>query len=88
MKPLEFALLADENVHAQVVRSLKSAGRDIATVHERGLAHADDDALLRIAKAELRVILRHDRDFGALAAQQSDEVWESSIVGLGITIRR
>lgn len=67
MKPLDFPLLADENIHSEVVRSLAAQGRDIRSVVEEGLGGRDDVDVLRHAHAEQRVVLTHDSDFGTLA---------------------
>jgi hypothetical protein len=47
VKPLAYPLLADENIHAEVVRKLIAAGRDIRTVHDEQLVGASDAAILQ-----------------------------------------
>ncbi len=69
MKPLEFPLLADENIHPDVVSALRERRCDVTTVVEAGLGGAADDAVLRHAVAEGRVVCTHDSDFGSLAFQ-------------------
>ena len=69
MKPLEFPLLADENIHPDVVSALRERRCDVTTVAEAGLGGAADDAVLRHAVAEGRVVCTHDSDFGSLAFQ-------------------
>lgn len=62
----DFNLLADENVHPEVVRFLRAQGHDVFDVKEAGLAGSSDRELIRIAHAQQRVIVTHDRDFGRL----------------------
>jgi predicted nuclease of predicted toxin-antitoxin system len=64
---LDFALIADENIHPAVVAYLRSTGHDVVDVKEEGLNGADDLTLIRRSVAEKRVILTHDGDFGTLA---------------------
>ena len=42
VKPLSLPLLADENVHPDVVASLWAQGRDVVTVADLGLVGAAD----------------------------------------------
>ncbi len=73
MHPLDFPLLADENIHPDVVRFLREQhGADICSVSEEGLAGQDDTTLLRCACQENRVVLTHDSDFGTLAMLQGE----------------
>lgn len=67
MKPLDFPLLADENIHPEVVAALRLRGRDVRTVAALQLAGCPDREILRHAFALGRVVLTHDADFGALA---------------------
>lgn len=67
MKPLDYPLLADENIHPDVVARLRAAGKDVGTVQEEGLRAATDLDVLRRAREQGRVVLTHDRDFGLLA---------------------
>jgi len=66
MKPLDSALLADENISPDVVAALRRRGVDVTTATELGLGGASDAALLDRAASERRVILTHDADFGLL----------------------
>lgn len=59
-------LLADENVPAASVRSLRDGGHDVVWVAESMPGAADED-VLRFAAKESRLLLTFDRDFGALA---------------------
>ena len=67
MKPLDFSILADENIDRAVVSALRSEGKDIETVLEIGLGGVSDAEVMRYAHTDGRVVLTHDRDFGLLA---------------------
>ena len=67
MKALDFPLLADENIHPQVIETLRAEGRDIHSVFDHGLQGKLDTEVLRVAHDDGRVVLTHDRDFGHLA---------------------
>ena len=67
MKLRAFPLLADQNVHADVVRFLRDEGLDVVDVQQAGLSGADDAVILARAVAQGRVIVSHDADFGMLA---------------------
>ncbi len=67
MRLVETALLADENIHPDVLAALRKLGRDIVSVGDRNLAGQEDAIILRRAVAEDRVVMTHDRDFGKLA---------------------
>ena len=74
VKPLALPLLADENVHPEVVTSLRAQGRGVVTVVELGLIGAADIIILRRAHADGRVVLTHDADFGALAVHAGERM--------------
>jgi predicted nuclease of predicted toxin-antitoxin system len=74
VKPLALPLLADENVHPDVVAARRAQGRDVATVVELGLVGAADRVVLRRAVADGRVVLTHDADFGALAVHAGEPI--------------
>jgi predicted nuclease of predicted toxin-antitoxin system len=67
LKLRAFPLLADENLHGEVVAWLRQQGFDVLTVHEANLAGADDQAVLQLAFSQQRVVVTQDSDFGALA---------------------
>jgi predicted nuclease of predicted toxin-antitoxin system len=69
VKPLAYPLLADENIHPEVVRALAAQGFDITSVRELNLKGSSDEAVLRVAHAQHRVVVTHDSDFGRLAIQ-------------------
>lgn len=64
-------LLADQDVYAATVRYLRGLGLDVTTAAERGLSGSEDAELLQIARAEGRVFVTRDRDFGGLVFVQS-----------------
>jgi predicted nuclease of predicted toxin-antitoxin system len=66
MRPLDFPLLADENIHPGVVRALAAQGKDVRSVSTEGLMGKPDAEVLRYAYAQGRVILTHDSDFGTI----------------------
>ncbi len=74
MHPFDYPLLADENVHPDVVESLRKSGKDIVSVTEEGLSGQDDLTVLRRACIENRVVLTHDSDFGTLAMLRGEPV--------------
>jgi predicted nuclease of predicted toxin-antitoxin system len=66
MRPLDFPLFADENIHPDVIRALAAQGKDIRSVIGEGLVGRADAEILRHAHAGGRVVLTHDSDFGVL----------------------
>ena len=71
----DFPFLADENVHREVVASLRAEGRDVQDVRESGWMGSSDAELLRRAFAGRRVVITHDRDFGALYIARLEPVF-------------
>jgi len=67
LKALDFPLLADENVHHDVIVFLREAGLDVESVGEQGNFGLLDTEILRQATEAGRVVLTHDSDFGGLA---------------------
>lgn len=67
MKALDFPLLADENVHPEVIEFLREAGLDVESVSEQGQFGLPDSQVLQQATEAERVVLTHDSDFGGLA---------------------
>ena len=72
MRLREFSFLADENIHPAVVAELRTQGQDVSDVRERGLQGSADVELLQIAMTENRVVITHDKDFGALAIARAE----------------
>jgi uncharacterized protein with PIN domain len=58
-------LLADENIAASLVRALREDGIDVSYVAELASGITDDE-VLDLAKAEARLLLTEDKDFGEL----------------------
>jgi predicted nuclease of predicted toxin-antitoxin system len=72
VNPLDYPLVADENIHPEVVLFLRNQGKEIFSVLERGLRSGSDLALLRLAHSLGRVVLTHDSDYGTLAIAQGE----------------
>lgn len=60
------SLLADENVEARLIEALRRAGHDVRSVAEVQPS-ADDEAVLRLAEEEGRLLITNDKDFAELA---------------------
>mgnify|MGYP001397596935 CR=1 FL=1 len=58
-------LLAEENIHADLVEWLRSAGHDVVYAAE-SLSGDPDEVLLEIARREERILVTDDKDFGEL----------------------
>lgn len=61
-------LLANENFPGPVVRELRSRGHDVLAAKE-SMRGADDERILERARAEGRVLLTFDKDFGEIAVR-------------------
>ena len=61
--------LADENLHADLVRWLRSQGHDVSYAAETA-AGEPDESVLRRARAEDRVLVTDDKDFGELVVRK------------------
>ena len=72
MKPLDFPLLADENIHPDVISYLRQQECDVRSIVEEGRFGSSDRSVLRKAYAEGRVVLTHDSDFGTLVITQDE----------------
>lgn len=59
-------ILADENVHADIVSGLRNAGYDVLFVPEIGFAGCDDESILEYSEKHDLVLLSGDKDFGGL----------------------
>lgn len=59
-------LLANENVPAAAVAALRQAGHDVAWVAEVARGSADE-AVVRAARDQGRILVTFDKDFGELA---------------------
>jgi predicted nuclease of predicted toxin-antitoxin system len=57
--------LADENIESVIVAWLREEGHDVYWAAESSPA-SDDEHLIRLARAEERILLTNDLDFGEL----------------------
>jgi len=57
--------LADESCDFAVVTALRAAGHDVTAIVEINPG-AEDESVLKMARAESRVLLTEDKDFGLL----------------------
>ena len=62
----------DEHVDPAIATALRRAGIDVTTTNEAGLRTQDDQAHLRFARHEGRVIVTRDQDFLRLASEGVD----------------
>ena len=74
MHPLDFPILADENIHPDVVKFMKEQSKDVSSVLEEGLAGQGDLTILRHACHKKRIVMTHDSDFGALAILHQEPI--------------
>jgi predicted nuclease of predicted toxin-antitoxin system len=72
VKPLDFPLLADENIHPDVITYLRQHECDVRSIAEEELFGSSDRSVLRTAHADGRVVLTHDSDFGTLVITQDE----------------
>jgi predicted nuclease of predicted toxin-antitoxin system len=63
VKPLDFTLLADENIHPDVISYLRQQECDIRSIAEDDLVGQSDRTVLRTAYANGRVVLTQDEPF-------------------------
>lgn len=59
-------ILADENVHSDIVKGLRSAGHEVFFVPEIGFAGKDDQTILEYSEKHNLILLSGDKDFGGL----------------------
>lgn len=67
VKPLDFPLLADENIAPDVVSGLRSRGHDVRAVRDEALVGRPDAGVLATATRLGRVVVTHDVAFGRSA---------------------
>ena len=74
MKALDFPILADENVHPEVIEFLRKTGLDVDSIAEQGNFGLSDAEVLKQATEAERIVLTHDSDFGGLALMGTEFV--------------
>jgi predicted nuclease of predicted toxin-antitoxin system len=62
--------LADQDVYAVTIYCLGDLGHDVVRAAQFGLARAEDAEMLRVARAQGRILVTRDRDFGAIVFVQ------------------
>jgi len=67
VKALDFPLLADENVHPDVIAFLRGIRLNVESIAEQGQFGLPDTQVLQRATESNRVVLTHDSDFGGMA---------------------
>lgn len=67
MKALDFPILADENVHPEVISFLRGIQLGVKSIAEQGKFGLSDEEVLKLATDAERIVLTHDSDFGGLA---------------------
>jgi predicted nuclease of predicted toxin-antitoxin system len=67
VKPLDFPLLADENIAPDVVAGLRARGCDVRTAWDEQLIGHPDADVLEHATNQRRVVVTHDVAFGRSA---------------------
>jgi len=67
VKPLDFPLLADDNIAPDVVKGLRARGCDVRTADEQQLTGRPDIDVLELAISQGRVVVTHDLGFGRSA---------------------
>lgn len=65
--------LLDENVHLDLIPILEAIGHDVATVAHLLTSSADDSVVLAMARADERVLITYDRDFGGLIFRNGEQ---------------
>lgn len=59
-------LLADENVHADVIHGLRQANYEVFSVHDVGLSGRKDREILEYSEEQDLILISGDKDFGGL----------------------
>jgi predicted nuclease of predicted toxin-antitoxin system len=66
--------LADMGISPKTVAFLRDLGHDAVHLHALGMDRLPDPAILELARAENRILLTHDLDFGELIAAGGEAV--------------
>jgi predicted nuclease of predicted toxin-antitoxin system len=66
MHPLHFPIIADENIHDEIVHFLRGQSLIIESIKERDLRGSTDEQIIALAEKENKIILTHDADFGRI----------------------
>lgn len=66
--------LADMGISIRTVVWLRSSGHNAVHLSEENLQRSDDEAVLAMARAEERILLTMDLDFGYLLAVSQEQV--------------
>jgi predicted nuclease of predicted toxin-antitoxin system len=61
--------LLDNNLSQRLAMGLREAGHDVVHVRDVDLGAADDETVLAFARAEARVLISADTDFGGILAR-------------------
>lgn len=59
-------ILADENVHTDIIKELRKAGHEVLSVPEIGLAGSQDQEILEYSERHKLILISGDKDFGGL----------------------
>jgi predicted nuclease of predicted toxin-antitoxin system len=62
--------LLDENTDERLADYLRSLGHDVKTIAVDYTRSVGDPEVLRVARAEQRILITNDRDFGELIARE------------------
>lgn len=73
----------DENIGRRGLELLRGAGHDVATVRDQRLQGAADDRVFDVCKAENRVLVTLDRDFGQVLRFPPEQTAGIVVLDLG-----
>ncbi len=88
MKPLDFPLLSDENIHPDVVDGLRARGCDLRTAWDEQLIGRPDVDVLERATSQRRVVVTHDLAFGRSAIRTATSFVGIIYLGRDTSLRR